>query len=593
MKRLRQICIILLCAALLSVSVFAAGATVDEMKVNLTVDQNGTARAETSLHVVSEEPMNSFSIGLGPNVSGVHVDGFSGAHVSHIGNQTSVDFEDSNALPSSMDLHISYTIRNTVQSGNDLQHFSVRLLGGLKDADIQKFNAIVEMPAAFEAIPEFYSGYYAEGIDNYLTISVNDGVLTVDSSDSESMLAGETLDLNLDTPLEYFTLHNVAGQTLTVDRILLAVLGLFGLLYWWKSLRSTLPTLTTQTQAPMGVEPGTVATILTGEKPDLALMTMNWATNGYLRITRLRGKKLVLLRLMPMGNERSNYEQAVFSQLFAQSPEVLCGSKVWRSAQKKADKIARRYWEVRLFEKNPGKPSVLRIVAVLFCAVSFLDFADKILPSMYLRVLLLATFVIVGLIWGIILQISLKQLPMRRRKKSIICIAICVVLLIVAWRITKRAGVLLLALIVSIAVEVLLLFGPRRKRSGVNLLSELLSWRRFLKNLSQDDASQLLQADPQYYYRTLLFAEGLGVGRKFNKAFTGLRLDECAFLDREGKELPRTADKYRPSFLSTLALARGENNDNVKKKPAASKKSAPASARKRFRPEDVEVLSDD
>ena len=574
MKRLRRLILAALCIALLTVSVFADVAQVDNMQVALSVDQNGTARAETTLHVILGEPLDTFSIGLGSEVSGVHVDGY-GAHVSHVGDQTTVVLQSTETLPSSMDLHISYTIRNTVQSASDIQHFSVRLLGGLPDADIQKLTATVQMPAPFEAIPEFSSGYYAEGIDNYLTIDVDEeGKLT--ATNTETMLAGETLDLKLDTPLDYFTLHNVAGRTLTVDRILMGVLALFATIFWWRRVRYPLPALGAQTQAPMGAEPGTAAMLLVGAAPDLPLAVMNWGAHGYLRVTRLRGHKVVLQRLMPMGNERSPYEQSVFARLFADSPEVVCGSKAWSAAGKKLNKLAPRYWNPRLYEKAAGKPAVLRAAAVLFCGVAALSYADTVLPSMYTRILLLVVFTVVGLIWGAVLQYALRRLPMRRRRTPVILLALCIAAMVVGWRITGHAGVLLLAFLFSVLIAVLLLFGSKRKQSGVNLLGELLSWRRQLRSLTRDDAQQLLGSDPQYYYNTLLFAEALGVGRKFSRAFAGIKLDECAFIEREDKGLPRMAEKYRPVFLSTLAIVRGEAKKAKKKpaKPAKSKKSA-------------------
>lgn len=581
MKRVRRVIFLAVCIALLTVSAFAAGAQVDDMQVALTVDQNGTARAETSLHVVMEEPMDTLTIGLGPNVSGVHVDGY-GAHVAHVGNQTSVELVSESGLPSALELHISYTIRNTVQSTNDTQHFAVRLLGGLKDADIQKLTATVQMPAPFEAIPEFSSGYYAEGIDNYLTISVSEeGVLT--ASNTEPMLAGETLDLRLDADPGFFTLHNEAGRTLSIDHIVMALLVLIGAIYWWRSLRNPLPLATPQTRAPMGVEPGTAAMLICGEAPDLALMVMNWAASGYLRVVQRRRQKLLLMRLMPMGNERSSYEQAVFTTLFGQEPDVLCGSKAWKAAEKKAKKSARHYWNSRIFEKNPGRPAVLRVLAVLFCGVAALAFADQVVPSMYLRVLLLIGFAVAGLIWGGVLQYGLSRLPMRRRRKPIICLAVCVVVPIVAWRVAGHSGVLFLALFLSAAVEAALLFGPKRRRSGVNQLSELLGWRRQLGSLSPEEAKQLLAADPQYYYRNSLFAEALGVGRKFTKAFAGERLDVCAFIEREGKPVPRQAEKFHPFFRNALAIARGEA---VKKKKRPAKKTVSAKASRSKKPAD-------
>lgn len=558
MKYLRRMVFALLCAVLLSVSAFAAPAQVDSMQVALYVDQNGTARAEASIHVKMDEPKQTFSIALGPDVSGVHVEGFP-AQVIHDEDQTTVELSsETGALPGTLELQLSYTIRNTVQSSNDMQHFSVRLLGGMKEADIQKLQVSVQMPAAFEAIPEFSSGYYAKGIDNYLTIDVNEEGL-LNAVTTKPMLAGETLDVRLDTPLEYFSLQNVAGRTLTVDRIAMAVLALLAILYWWRSLRSALPIPTAQRQAPMGVEPGTAAMLVTGQTPDLALMVMSWAASGYLRITRLRGQKVMLQQLMPMGNERSSYEQAVFGRLFRERPATACGSHTWQVAQKKAEKLAPGYWNARLFEEKPGRPAVLRVLAVLFCGFAALSYADQVLPGMYQRVRLLIAFAALGLLWGAALQLALSRLPMRRRRGAIVCLLVCIALVIVAWRIAGYNSVLLLALAWSLLTQALLLFGPRRSPDGDRLLSELLGLRHSLRTLTQKDAQQLLRSDPQYYYRALLFAEALGVGRRFTQAFRGLKLDECTFLERENKSMPRTAERFYPMFRALLAIARGEN----------------------------------
>lgn len=569
MKRLYRLFFVIFCLAALTGSVLAADAKVDTIKIALTVDENGTARADTNLHLTFPETQKSFTIVLGPEVSGAHLDGYD-AKFTRAASQTTATISTEYGLPNEMDLHLTYTIHNTVQPSSDGQSFSVRLLGGIPEADIQHLTISVKMPKPFSAIPEFSSGYYAESIDNYLTTMVSeDGTLSATST--EVMLAGETLDLHLEMEPDYFTLHNVAGRTLLVDKIAMIVLALLGALYWWRSLRSALPRLAVKSQPPMGVEPGVVGMLMVGDEPDLALMVLYWAACGYLRVSRLRGGQVEFSQRIPMGNERSSYEQAIFARLFARVSDVTAGSNTWCAAEKKADKTARSYWRNRIYERKPGNPRILRTIAVLMCGFAALSCADRVIPSMSLRALPLAGITLLGVIWGIMLQYAAYRLPMRRKKTPIILFAICLVLLIVGWQLTGDQGTLLVAALYSLLAALVLVFGPKRREEGTGILSDLLSWRRYLRTLTPAAAQQLLQSDPQYFYRNLLYAEALGVGIPFTRAFDNCRLDECAFFEQGEDPMPRNAYKFRACLLDVLSTARGE----VTKKPAPKRAAPP------------------
>ena len=556
MKRMLRLLIVSACILVLTLSASAAAVKAEKMTVEMTVDENGTAKAEVTAHLTAEAPGASLSIALGPNVSGVHIAGHK-AKVSRSGGQSTVILGEDSDVSFPMDLHLSYTIRNTVAAGSESQQFSVRLLGAIKDADVDYFSARIQMPGPFEAIPEFSSGYYADGIDNFLTIRVSpEGVITANSM--EPMLVGETLDLRLETTPDYFALRNVAGRTLLFDRIAIILLALFGAVYWWRALRSPLPRIEPQTRAPMGVEPGVASMLLTDQSPDLSLMALDWAANGYVRAARLRGGRLLLTRLIPMGNERSAYEQEVFAHLFAKKDTVASGTGAWAAGQKLASKLARSYWYGRVFEDKPGRPGLLRLCVVLICGFAALSCADKVIPSMTLRPLLLAASALAGLVWGIALQYGLSRLPQRRHKQPIIVLAVCLIALIAVLRISRSGGTLVAALLFSLLVAAVLVFGPKRRQNGVDLLSDLLGWRKYLRTLTSESAQQLLTADPQYYYRTLLYAEPLGVDRQFCQAFDGLKLDECALFEPGQKPVPRQAAKFRSYLRNVLAYARGE-----------------------------------
>ncbi len=569
MKRLYRWFFIIFCLALLTGSVMAADAKVDTMKIALTVDENGTARADTNLHLTFPETQNSFTIVLGSHISGVHLDGYH-AKFSRSASKTSATISAEYGLPKEMDLHLTYMIHNTVQPSSDAQHFSVRLLGGIPEADIQKLTVSVKMPKPFSAIPEFSSGYYAESIDNYLTTMVSeDGILTATST--EAMLAGETLDLHLDMEHDYFTVHNVAGRTLLVDKIAMIVLALLGAIYWWRSVRSPLPRQERKSQPPMGVEPGVANMLMVNDTPDLALMVLYWAASGYLRVSRLHGGQVEFTQRIPMGNERSTYEQAIFSRLFSHVSNVTANSSTWHTAEKKADKAARVYWRNRIYERKSGNPNILRTIAVFMCGFAALSCADRAIPSMSLRALPLAGITLLGVVWGILLQFAAYRLPMRKKKMPLILFASCLVLLILGWQLTGDQGILLAATIYSLLTALVLVFGSRRKEEGTQILSDLLGWRRYLRTLTPAAAQQLLQSDPQYFYRNLLYAEALGVGRQFTHAFKDCRLDECAFFEQSEDPMPRHALKFYACLLNVLSAARGE----ISPKPAP-KRPAPA-----------------
>ena len=98
--RFRRVILALCCVLLLSVCANAAAARAETMKVAMTVDENGTAKAEVSLHVVCDSNVARLAIGLGPNVSGVRLDGHNSETVRS-GGQTSVvlDYLEANPVP--------------------------------------------------------------------------------------------------------------------------------------------------------------------------------------------------------------------------------------------------------------------------------------------------------------------------------------------------------------------------------------------------------------------------------------------------------------------------------------------------------------
>ena len=101
-----------------------------------------------------------------------------------------------------------------------------------------------------------------------------------------------------------------------------------------------------------------------------------------------------------------------------EASRLLEGQSVYIAAQKKAEKSARSYWNGRLYEKRRGRPGILRACAVLLCGFAALSAADRVIPSMTLRPLLLAAAALAGVIWGAAMQYALRGVLMRSRRRS-------------------------------------------------------------------------------------------------------------------------------------------------------------------------------
>ena len=571
---MRRMLLAIVCALALCTAALAAQGTADSMSVRCTVDENGTAQVDVTAHLTLDGNVDSLTVGLGPNVSGARAEGYN-AKVHRKNGNTQLVISSDTGLPASMDLTLHYAVHNTVTAASGGQNFAIRLLGGL-DADISACTLQITMPKAFDSNPDFSSSYYADGIDNYMDISIADGVIS--AALTQPLLAGETLDLKLTLDDGYFTLHNVPGRTLKLDRILLLVLLALGALYWLRFLRGHLPRVQRRALAPAGVGPGEVGTLLTGQAPDLALMAANWAASGYLRITRARHGQVWLEQLMPMGNERSPYEAALFRQLFARNSTA--AAETLRHLQPQANQAVHQYWDRRMYHRRSGNPRIVRALGVLAGAVCGLYFADSVVPSMSLLYLPLAAICLLGGVVAAGLQYGLLGIFRRRKRRPALALAACVLALLLAGQLCGCMGVLLLLLLIQLLVAAGTNFGPRRSENGQAVQNQLLGYRAYLRGIRPEEAETLLAQDPMFFYKALPYAMALDLGGRFAAAFDGCRLEPCDFYVTQSKGAPRTGLEFYASFRRALDVLRGERHRSLRRRLHRRKRTAPPQARR-------------
>ena len=111
---------------------------------------------------------------------------------------------------------------------------------------------------------------------------------------------------------------------------------------------------------------------------------------------------------------------------------------------------------------------------------------------------------------------------------------------------------MLLAAALSALTGVLTRHGGQRSRAGGRLLGQVLGFRQFLRRVTPSHLLMRLQRDPQYFYRTLPYAEAMGLGAAFARKFGDTELDPCEWYNEPN--LPRTAEGFYEKLKETLAL---------------------------------------
>ena len=128
----------------------------------------------------------------------------------------------------------------------------------------------------------------------------------------------------------------------------------------------------------------------------------------------------------------------------------------------------------------------------------------------------------------------------------------CAVAMLVLGNLSGTFPLMLLAAALSALTGVLTRHGGQRSRAGGRLLGQVLGFRQFLRRVTPSHLLMRLQRDPQYFYRTLPYAEAMGLGAMFARKFGDTELDPCEWYNEPN--LPRTAEGFYEKLKETLAL---------------------------------------
>ena len=554
---MKRVLLALLCVLLLTGVCFAEEADeVSELNIEVAVDRHrrGDVTVNATLSLTSKH--NEIVFPLAADATSITASGGSDYKTETLDGVKCVRFRSDAGFTGSQRFTCSYRLSSAVVNTEDGQELTLNLPERGWEYPISHYSVHVSMPYEPGGQLKWSGTYYENTLDNYLSVTLNGGDLTAGST--EYYRDHQAIRLVVPFAPDTFQLLHQQGSTVSVDRILFWLSLAAGLLYWFLRLRGKLLYLPSEQQSvSTEATAGEVTCQLFGEEPDIAATLVHWANLGYLTLRRNRNGKIYVKKQMDMGNERKPAERKLFYAVFRYGPVCEARQLRERRGTATAAHALRTSWLQRLFFHNGGSPYVLSLIGALAGLTSGILLYDTVLPTTGFRWVLLPLLSVLNALQCYLIQNALRTFCRRRYITRVVLGVLSAVVLINVGVKADRLLLAVLTLLMQLFCAGVTLFGGRRTPAGVEAVRDLLGLRRYLRRLDADTLQRLNAQDEQYFYRTLPFAEMLGIGREFVKNCSGEKLEPCPWLI-DAKYVPKTAQEFYRLYGELVSTLRDE-----------------------------------
>ena len=547
-----SVAVMLICA--LALSVFASSVTA--MESHSTVSSDGSCQVSISATIHLDSAVDKLTFPIPGNATGITLNGSRVTAPKKDGVKNLNIKKLTGGMAGDFSVHIAYSLSEVVDYNEEgILQMQIPLLSGFAYG-IEEIRFSVTLPGTTDVLPSFVSGYHQSSIEQSLAFQT-DGA-TVSGHSLKPMKDHETLTLIMAVSEEMFPQSLVQRQDYTPAVIAMAVCGGLAVLYFFIFLFS-LPTWPKRaTQAPDGVGAGLLGCVMGMQGVDLSAMIFSWAQLGYVMINFDRKGRVLLQKRMDMGNERNDAERRWFAKLFGKRSRVDTSSRgfgmLWRLAS---------VTPAGLGEMVTRLGSNTRIFRILASGIGLFGGAGLGLVMGGSAVLKWLVIVLLAVLGGWVgwhaqdVAVGLFLRHKRKLHKSLILSAFWLILgafngefLFALWTV--------LALLAS---GMLLFWGGRRTPLGRVCRGQIGDLKRFLCTISKEDAAQLSEEDPDFFFRLAPEALALGVDRQFAAKFGALRYPACPYFT-DGLDANMTALQWN-AMLRKAMNAMDERGKNL------------------------------
>lgn len=532
------VAIVLLCAMTLGVS----ADQIDHSGFYATVLEDGSCQVSMTITLSMEKMDTSMRFPIPADASDVQLNGFGvgtyySGTVQYVNLSSVLGPEDTTAT-----FTLSYRAGQVVDGTGKL---TLPLLSGFQ-LPINSFDFTVSFPGNVSNQPSFTSAYYQSSIESKMHWTVMGSTVTGRTTD---LLNGyETLEMSLKLDSSLFSHRQTAFIDSEVDDRLMEACLLLALLYWVIFMRLGLPRFRRCSQPPQGYTAGHMRPILTLQGPDLSLMVLSWAQMGYVLLERKSSSKILIHRQMDMGNERSAYEQQIFSLLFKKKDVVDTGSLAYAVLCGKVEKQISV--SKVLTHKRSGNPLIFRILSLLVNVLAGVNAGLALGSSASWQIIFLILFGILGLALGNMIQNSAQGIFLYK-PGTITKGLLAAVIWVIPFFLCGKRGLGLGTAFYQFIAGILATYGGRRSADGTDALSQGLGL--LLSFLVPEKASFSIakKVDPEYFHTIAPYALSFGADGLFAYRFGKERIPECPYLVGV-PEADRTASQWSRILRSTL-----------------------------------------
>lgn len=554
---MRRFLIVILCFVLLSalaVGVSAAENRIASLTQEIVVDEDGAASVKVTAVVEFASAPETFLFPLNSSASGVNASGgeYSSTSVNGV---SCIRFKNSSGFVGTQTFVSTYSLPRDAVETAEGQRFHICLIEQGWDFPIDELSVTFTFPAPVTVQPRWNSSYYGDVIDNYLNVTLKENDLVVTSA--APLKDHETLEMFLDFAPDSFTLRHLPGKTTSFNQVAFYVLVAAAVLYWFFFLREKPLFPVTQQTAAMETTAGELPCQLYGELPDMASTLAHWGNLGYIAIHCNARGRIILKKLMDMGNERKPAEQKLFAAIFRAGPVCDLQGQRFRAVSNSASAVLRAAWLRRVFTKKPGSPYLLRALILLAGFFVCLSVFDVILPAAGIRWVLLPILAVLGAVLCYLVQQGADAITRRHRVMRLLVGILSALILLLFASAADAVGLMALSLLLQIVCALVTLFGGRHSDVGRELVRQNLGLRRYLGRLDRESARRLSSLDGQFFYRMLPFAEVMGVGHAFARRFGDWRPEPCIWLS-DANRRPDSAEEFYALYFETVTAIRRE-----------------------------------
>ena len=528
LKRFWMTAVLLLCLVCLLPLSASADSNASRVDVYCTVNVDGDCLVSMSVMLHLEEANDTLTFPLPANATGITMNGTAVTPSKTSSAQNVLLTRATGGATGDFSVRFEYTLPSVVNvvapeslTDEPYLRLDLPLLCGFS-YPVQSLTYTITLPKTISTQAHFTSTYRQAALESVLSNSISGNMIT--GSTTAALNDHEAVSMYMTVPNDMFPTISTYLRTGNPEVVpMLALLGA-ALLYWLIFLR-TAPLRRERSVLPMdSLTAGEIGCRLTLTGGDLTMMVLSWAQMGYLIISQ-QGGRILLHKRMDMGNERSLFEVRTFQALFGSRRVVDCTGLQYAKLRKKTAEMVPGE---KAMSKG-GNPKIMRLlccVSQVFCGIC-LVMNLSLMPA--LQVLLCIVVGIFALVSAWLMQAAAYDTHMRSKLKIWIalgCIAVWAILGIVSGQI----GIALGECLAQIVMGFFAAYGGRRSSLNRHEVGLILGLRSYLKKVPAKDIPQLMESDPDYFFRMAPYALAMGVLKPFAAGFGKRKLPQCPYL---------------------------------------------------------------